>query len=609
MNGFEHTGESYPSCSGRLDRRTLLRGTVAGTALGAVSAAFPGVGVAEGRRWAVPPHGSAQDIQQAIDDAAAAGGGTVYLPPGTYSIDRTVRLSSGVVLEGAGAELTHLVDAPLLGAQAVLAVEGTDAQSVSKAGVRHLSVRNGAASDGAFTASKDGIRIRYAADVELTGVGVTEIAGAYGVRVQNTDRITATGCHFYRCTYSMFMVLPDCTDVIVRDSTFDTLTTQTAPNCYTLATGASVRGGGQQRWTRGLTVENCRFVNNPRWEGLDTHGAEQVVFRGNYIENCYFGILVANASNYVAEPVTQDVVVEHNTIIQGNGRPGGYGIVVKGAAARTRNVVVRNNHIRGFGGVHPSIGAIQLYGTEQTQILDNTIEDFGINAITLYYGAFDTLIAGNTIRNAAPAADGTTTAVVRGDAWGVHGAVVRDNVVVADAPTQQVDYFINAVTTNQSWQIGDNDLSGVRHDPPFSRMEFLPVFKDEAPVSGPLQQKAGDILLDTALRPAWRVGSPSAGFGALDTSTVAVLVDMQAGSPRAVLRAGGSYDWRSMPPGMNVVVGGAGTDGGDLPARVVLNSGAARSGVDFVLELDTAASVTVSSAPVRFQGLAFEPIA
>jgi len=51
-------------------------------------------------------------IQQAIDRAAAAGGGTVFVKAGIYTLSNSVRLASHVTLKGAGVEKTILKKGP-----------------------------------------------------------------------------------------------------------------------------------------------------------------------------------------------------------------------------------------------------------------------------------------------------------------------------------------------------------------------------------------------------------------------------------------------------------------------------------------------------------------
>jgi len=68
----------------------------------------------EGVVWTVPP-GDAEQIQEALDAARAAGGGAVYLPGAVYLLAAKVRVHSNVTLFGDGMDKTILrwaTDAP-----------------------------------------------------------------------------------------------------------------------------------------------------------------------------------------------------------------------------------------------------------------------------------------------------------------------------------------------------------------------------------------------------------------------------------------------------------------------------------------------------------------
>jgi hypothetical protein len=88
-----------------------------------------------------------------------------------------------------------------------------------------------------------------------------------------------------------------------------------------------------------------------------------------------------------------------------------------------------------------------------------------------------------------------------------------------------------------------------------------------------------------------------------------VTVAMTAGSPTARIIANGAGSWMELPPGMNVVVAGAGAGGADLLGRVVSNN--ATSSVplaDIRITFDAPAQTTVSSAGVTMQPLRVVPL-
>lgn len=102
----------------RLTRRRALAGATA-AGLGAGALAFPGVAAAataaqynvQSSPYEARGDGTTDDaraIQEAIDAANRAGGGTVYFPAGTYVVGRTLTLYSRIYLVGAGMDASKL---------------------------------------------------------------------------------------------------------------------------------------------------------------------------------------------------------------------------------------------------------------------------------------------------------------------------------------------------------------------------------------------------------------------------------------------------------------------------------------------------------------------
>src|SRR5262245_20897951 len=101
-----------------LSRRRALVG-IAAAGVGAGALAFPGVAEAatvaqynvQSAPYEARGDGTTDDtraIQEAIEAANRAGGGTVYFPAGTYAITRTLTLYSRIYLVGAGVDATHI---------------------------------------------------------------------------------------------------------------------------------------------------------------------------------------------------------------------------------------------------------------------------------------------------------------------------------------------------------------------------------------------------------------------------------------------------------------------------------------------------------------------
>lgn len=118
---MSHTAEVDHDNRAERTRRNLLAGAaVAAGGAAAVSLASPGKALAANSgdyvsvtdvAYGAKGDGSTDDskaIQMAIDAASSAGGGTVYLPTGTYIVSTTLKLKSNVHLIGAGVEAATL---------------------------------------------------------------------------------------------------------------------------------------------------------------------------------------------------------------------------------------------------------------------------------------------------------------------------------------------------------------------------------------------------------------------------------------------------------------------------------------------------------------------
>lgn len=588
-----------------ISRRSALRAGASLTAAAVLTPLLAGTAEAnQHRRLIDGATDSAPAIQQQIDDAAAAGGGTVQLAAGEFLIGSPLLLRSGVTLVGAGIGVTVLREHSTLGARAILRIVGSTSIPVIDAGVEGVTISNGAATTGSVTVGMDGLVIDQATDINVTDCEIAEIQGLYGLRAGHLTGLTVDGCRFYRNSYAMLMLFPECDTVSVTGSEFDTVTSTAYANTYMFATGSESYGSGEY-FVRNVTVADNTFRHNPLWIGINTHGGDNITIRDNVVEDTKYGILCSPAAGHVTEPVLSNLVIEGNTVSQGAAADTIAGIVVAGGPTiQVRHVRIEHNQVQGFGGQYNTYGSITVYRITDVIIAHNSIEDFANYGVCFppNSSVFGAVITGNTIRNlalVAPGAEGCTGAIgALND--GMYGLEVRDNTLDADSVATTADWFIYSTGVCQSWQIdGSNTIDAALQAVPYANLVRLPIRKDTMPSTG-LQQKAGDVLYDTAWLAAWVVASPTVGYGAMDTTTVVVNVSTTVGSTRLVVGSGGTYSAACLPPGMNVKIVGAGAGGATLLARVVDNPAGG------FIDLDTAAGTTLSSAPVTYQQLVLQ---
>lgn len=281
-------------------------------------------------------------IQAAIDHLAQQGGGTVFVPPGTYRI-ANVAVPAGITLSGAGPDSTifrALGTAPMLlptgGVLRNFAAFGTPTADVSSDGW----VITTTGGSGGSARSSHIILVRDAVDVRLENVRVREsrydclyVAGSRGLRVVNCDFDRAgrnivslvgndedfvfEGCHFGSLWRLYHFDLEPNEGRYVRDGLF--------LNCTFDGRGAGEFGsdtwgrmliltGHDALESRNITIAGCRFYDiSLRVRGI--FPGVRVV--GNPVLDGYGPFFLKVRTNPVGE--LRDATIVGNTFVDGEG--------------------------------------------------------------------------------------------------------------------------------------------------------------------------------------------------------------------------------------------------------------------------------------------------
>jgi hypothetical protein len=519
-----------------------------------------------------------------------------------YKVSAKLTLYSNITLLGGnGAYIYNDTET----AEPVIEVVGTYANRLKNIKLVGLKIQNGTASEDTYTLGKDGIEVKYCDGFTMKGCEVTEIQGANGLSTRYSTDIDVIKNKFYRCTYAQFTVLPECENIHVEKNVFDTCTSLTYGNTYLFATGGDATI--DDYFCKNLWIKNNKFLNNPRWEGIDTHGGENIWIEDNYIENVKMGIMAVVATGYVSNPVLKHVTIRGNKVIQGNGLDGEKGIIAGGRYTSAtkelimaEHIVIEDNNVRGFGGTANSeVGTVQTYWAKDVKVENNRISEYAQYGINIHATVFDCKVADNKIVNCRGA---FSTAISAGICvnrqGGCYDVKVENNTISADDETKRPAYGITSENVFGSYQIGENGINNVVTGQ-YRNQAQLPVDKTAIPTAN-LTQKFGDeIYTDTGI-PRWAVSTPKIGFGSLYTNNI-VTVDIASGSKVATIIADVNGGYYALPDGMNITIAGAGVAGANLNARVIKNDGA-------TITLDTAASTTVAAANVTYQTLTMTEI-
>lgn len=563
------------------------------------------------KRFGAHGNGTANDaaaIQSAINSLLPTGG-IVFFPAGTYLVGSPIVLASNITLQGVDKELCMIRDHQSLGAQRLVSVEGTPEARLANIKLRDLTFRNGDALPMGTPPlrNKDGIEVFYTDGFTLERCKLTEIAGHNSLSTKFSTNIYVESCLFYRFSYSGVAIGVECENIMVLGSTFDTVTTTSNGRengqAYLFCTGGDTLNQGNN-WPKNIWVENNIFRNNRYWEGVDTHGCDNIWILNNYVENCRVGILVANAMNYVANPGLRNAVVDNNIVIKGDAAPNGYGIVSQGSEGLwAEGVTISNNVIDGFGfSDTQDAGAIHIKWMNKFTITRNIVDHYYQNGIMLYSACYQGTITNNEFRNCSGGLNPATTNAIRVGINGIFGVEIENNVVNPNDVTQFPSYFLSctSVRGSASVQVKNNTVHHIGtakyRNPNFMNIGWADMPADDA--TNGISQKFGDVIYNTAGKPAWYVNSPEIGYGSTYTGVVDT-ASIEIGS--RIMTVSNFQLSKSFPQGMNIRIAGAGPGGADLLARVIRNVSAARN----LVEIDTEAGTTVTGANVHYQGLTF----
>jgi len=504
------------------------------------------------------------DDTTAINNALSSGAAIVYFPSTSayYKVSGSLNVKSNTTLLGGKYSFIYN---DTTSAVPVISIVGTSTNRLSNITIKGLMIRNGTASTNTYTSGKDGIKIEYADNVTIEDCYITEIQGGYGLRTKYSTNISVRNNTFYRCTYSCFTVFVECENIKVENNIFDTSTGQNTANNYLFATGGENTNEGSY-FCKNVWVVNNKFLNNPRWEGIDTHGCENIWIENNYVENVEIGIMIGVSLGYVSNPVLKNCYIRNNIIKQGNGGNNYYGIACKGSSNSSsyvpaENVYIENNHIVGFGSTASNtVGAITIYLVRNITINNNKIELFSGSGILLNYDVDGCIVRGNEIRNPIAADSGGNKFGIKIPGVGIWKVRILDNRIYSDNINYLFTYGIYSSSAFVHCQILGNYINNTTNK--YGGYGYLPVNKSAAPTS--IFGVQGDMATDTNDKITYACTDPVVRYASSVSS--GITVSGTAGSNVLTITAG---DYEHLCRGLEIVIAGAGSSGANLTTTIL----------------------------------------
>lgn len=247
--------------------------------------------------------------------------------------------------------------------------------------------------------------------------------GGMCISALRANTLSIVNCEMYNTGYAGVHCF-SCEDVLVDKTTIDGILSGGSKDLgynVTFSNNVSDIDIEANQPSKNCKVINCTIKNNPNWEGLDTHGGDNISFINNFVENCKRGIAVVSVGgaseiqNYPKKG-SDNCTISGNTII-GNGLS--QGIAIAGVTNSetmeqyARNINVTNNILVGCGETDNNLdGSIRVRDVLGINISDNQINESCTHGINIYLNVKEFTINNNVIQNPNSASVQTVGGIV-----------------------------------------------------------------------------------------------------------------------------------------------------------------------------------------------------
>lgn len=286
-------------------------------------------------------------IQNAINNIEE---GTIFFPAtkNFYKVTKAIVAKSNIKFLGDPSK-------PLIKNTSTDEVNIFNIIGVNNITIESLSIQNATSQIGDHLGrNKNGIYISDSNNINILNCYLSEIGGMSGVYAVRTKGLYISGSSFYKMTYCGLLLEQETEDIFIDKCIFDTVTSTTTPQTYLLATGVEDFSEIYPSRTKNLHITKSKFLNNPRWEGIDTHGCVGFYCSDNYIENVAVGIMCGFDNRPNTPFGHSDIYILNNIIVKGSSTNPGDGILVQGndngIGELAENIIISGNKIIGeFG--------------------------------------------------------------------------------------------------------------------------------------------------------------------------------------------------------------------------------------------------------------------
>lgn len=320
--------------------------------------------------------------------------GVILFKPGTYSISSPVELKSNIELVGDNAVLQGYIIFTITGKTDVT--------------IRGFEFTNPTASYTAVAATKGLIDITNSKNLVIEDNTFRNFRD-YGINIavgsasHSNENISIRNNEFLDYGYAGVMIWKQSNYIYVEDNTFKNINVKKVnANAYGIALA---KGSNSYKHSEYIYIRNNHIENNPVWEGIDSHGANNVYIQNNTVINCKVPIAASYQTSEGTYPLPLHTIVITGNYIKGNmDSPDKQhsGIHVLGArnnAGPHMNVTISDNIIEDVNSwLVSDDGGIVLRDVDGGTIKNNTISGVGGTGINLN-NANNLVLEDNKVKN------------------------------------------------------------------------------------------------------------------------------------------------------------------------------------------------------------------
>ncbi|TGC06943.1 right-handed parallel beta-helix repeat-containing protein [Methanolobus halotolerans] len=226
------------------------------------------------------------------------------------------------------------------------------------------------------------------------------------------EQITIRDNEFLDFGYAGVMIGKQSSNVYVENNTFKDINTKMINvNSYGVAVA---KGSSSYQYSEYIYIRNNHIENNPVWEGIDSHGSNNIYIEDNTIKDVKIPIAVSHSTSDGSYSQTLQGVKITGNYIEGytNGQKQDSGIYVIGGHGGTvlkpisRVIVSGNTLVDVNNWLVSDDGAIVLQSVERAVVENNNIIGAGGTGINLE-NTDNILVKGNSITEMKPISGST----------------------------------------------------------------------------------------------------------------------------------------------------------------------------------------------------------